>query len=395
MSKDFANCSFLLTPGGTGAIGVIQVDGPGALQIANHCFQPTHGEPLATTDDGRIRFGQLLDNHKAIDDVLAVVMSQQGQWVVRLSCHGGIRVVERILAVLEKLGAPLDDTAMAIDAAWPADNELHRELIDALCHVRTERAARFYSWQMTNLGHTLVDLAARCEADPEAVAQALSGMVDRFGAARTLLTGADVAITGPPNVGKSTLFNRLIGRDAALVSPLAGTTRDWLREPLDFNGVPVNLVDTAGLGADGEDADLEAEASGVAAVESANLHLAVRDACSESIGKLFATLTELPLKSTTVLVINKIDLLSPTQRKALQEACNQSKQVVALSATTGEGLAGLTAAVTQALGVDRLGDQFLAFFTHRQQQATLSIVKILSVEPAKARELIRCGLVGD
>ena len=215
------------------------------------------------------------------------------------------------------------------------------------------------------------------------VAQALSSA--RRG--ERLRDGLWVVIAGPPNAGKSTLLNRLAQREAAIVSPFAGTTRDVIEVHLDLAGYPVNLLDTAGIRASSKDPiEREGMQRARAAAERANLVLWVVDASSGEDG-MAVGLQDGALASGTSrwLVVNKIDLVDPGRRDAIADQCPAAH---CISATSGEGLDRLTSAIVQY--AEECFTREPALVTRERQRVALEAV-LRTLESAARHAEARAG----
>ncbi len=357
----------LLTPPGAGAIGVVRVVGPDAVSLVNQVFRPRGTRTFSRNDGGRLRYGRFVDGEETVDDVIVSVALASDPVTVDICAHGGIRIMERILQTLEGLGAELSETDADRGSVWPAENAVEREALEAISRAKTIRAVRFFSWQRDHLPGHLAKIASMCESDPGQARTALEQVIDGFSAARTLLDGATVVLIGPPNSGKSTLFNRLVGRSAALVSHVAGTTRDWVAQWVDLDGVPVQLVDTAGLRPSAEAIERDAAAASRNIIESADVRVVVLDG-SEELSSDITSSTELSSPdAATVIAASKADL---RHAWALSEiaASHSTKDVAALrvSALAETGLDQLGARILTALGMEPVASPGHALFTARQ-----------------------------
>jgi tRNA modification GTPase len=377
--------SILLTPASAGAIGVVRVVGPDPCTVVNQAFRSKFGKPLSTESVDRLRYGQFVDNAEVIDDVVASVTALNGcRLAVDISAHGGVRIIERILQTLERLGAPACEPFAAIQDVWPARDHIEAEAIEALCRAKTARALRFVAWQRQHLSALLGELAEKVTADQASVRDQLEAVIDRFALARTLLRGAVVAIVGPPNSGKSTLFNCLLGRPAAIVSPTAGTTRDWLAESIELDGIPVTLVDTAGRHEARDALEQLAIEAGRSVAERADVHLLVFDGTQplpdplRDAGKTHG----IPV----VLAANKSDLLA--------RAHHAPDAAALVSAKTGEGVQALVQLLVTSLGFSSWPDEAPSFFTERQVRIARNALSRLRTDPPGTAEAIRRELLG-
>jgi tRNA modification GTPase len=368
------------TPAGRGGIGIVRVSGPGAWEIARaltgrapepgkalHClFRDARGEPL---DEG-------------IALAFKAPRSYTGEDVLELHGHGGPVVMQALLgAVLDagaRLAAPGEYTRRAFlnGRLDLAQAEAVADLIDAASREAVRSALRSlggeFSAAIGALVAGLTELRALTEAtldfpeeevDPlhrtDAGARlarlraALEDVLSRSRRGSLLRSGVQVVLAGRPNVGKSSLLNRLAGEERAIVTPVPGTTRDALREPVQIEGVPILLVDTAGL----RESRDEIERLGMERTEHelarADVVLVVLEA-----GVMQAPERRLPEAARQIRVINKIDLI-PDPRPG------REGDEVRVSARTGAGLDALRAAILEAAGWEAGGEStFLARERH-------------------------------
>ena len=232
----------LLTPPGEGGIGVIRVAGPGAVALAQSMFRGRRPVELAQTA-GQLLYGHLMKGGEPLDEVLVAVVDARPEWgVVEINCHGGIVAVERILAELEARGVrrvPADSSADA-----PLD-AIQREAAVLIPGAPSKAAVRMLLAQYHGeLSRAIREIASLPAGDAAAALDRLSETA-RLGFA--LCRPTRVVIAGSPNTGKSTLFNALIGQARAIVTDIPGTTRDYITETIVIDGLPFELVDTAGL----------------------------------------------------------------------------------------------------------------------------------------------------
>ncbi len=345
-----------LTAPAPGAIAVVGLQGSDAARLAADIARLRDGERPPPLIDDRLYRCRIVDGPDYLDD--AIVVAHDGGTVVEICIHGGPWIVRRLLDQLEQRGgrrvAPED---------WPgpgrAADETVREIDAALLNARTRAQTRWLLGQRTALPRFLEDLrAGRVQPDP--------GMTERARAAVRLVRGLRVALVGPPNAGKSTLANRLIGRERVITSDLPGTTRDWVSETAVLGGWPVTLTDTAGLRSAEDPLEREAIRRGLAAAGRADLALVVFDAVfpCEGIDPWRPDAGALPGGVPQLRVCNKIDLLKAEQRRDV--ASWPGQQSVGISARTGEGIDVLEAAVVGILGLDLLRPDLPTPVTARQ-----------------------------
>ncbi|MFQ5463573.1 MAG: GTPase [Phycisphaerae bacterium] len=415
MSGSPATRCVLLTPPGSGAIAVIRVAGERADDIISNVFTPT-GCGQRPASSGRMGYGTLNRGDEVVDDVLVCRIGGGPEPVWEVCAHGGVRVVERIVELFSEHGACLE-TADG-NRAWDglAHNAIQRDALSALGRVRTVRGLQFLAWQRANLAEALEGLARRWATDSEGAATELHHMVARAGPARTLLEGAEVAIVGPPNAGKSTLLNRLAGRAAALVSDMPGTTRDWVDVKMEVEGVPLRLVDTAGRRVIGSPIECEAIRRGMAAAGRVDLTLIVLDAtCLPEQDPRVDSCGE-AAPGRAMVVLNKMDLVPGFAKRVGQSGVPAAHgtpgdslelvpvlrgwrpvmdgAVIPISAETGHGVAALVDAMLRALGADGDLVGLPTFFCARQVEAARRCLDGAVSQDGDGAALIRHGLIG-
>lgn len=392
MTDRSGNWAALLTPPGVGAIAVIRIAGPDALRIIGELFQPVQRlraskEAGAVLDSDALRYGRILIDGEVVDDVIACRVSTIDLPIVDLSTHGGVRVVERVLEAIEQRGARVTSADALPAVAWPADTLIEEEIVRAWSLAKTTRAVRFLAWQQRSLVAALMNTADLCETDCDAAAKAMRAMLGGFRAAQFLASEATVAIVGPPNSGKSTLFNRLVGRDATIVSQLAGTTRDWVEASIDVGGVPIRLIDTAGLHDEAGDLEEQAIEAGRRAAATADLTVIVFDG-SQPRPDGSGSFTSMLSTAACLTVWNKSDLpRSPNE-------AGDARVEVAVSARTGDGVESLTTAMLKCLGFDEFQDAAPTFFTGRQARVSRAVLATVTSAPGDAARAIREELIG-
>ncbi|MCI6221978.1 MAG: tRNA uridine-5-carboxymethylaminomethyl(34) synthesis GTPase MnmE [Succiniclasticum sp.] len=362
--------SAVTTPLGLGAVGIVRLSGPSSLALAEQMFRPASGKPFRSYAVRTMVYGTVVDETGApVDEVLCVYMkaphSYTAEDVVEFQCHGGTQSLRRILALTYRYGArpaePGEYTRRAflngrIDLvqAEAVMDIIHSRSAAALASaVRQQEGA--LSKELKGIRKALKDVLVHLEAVidypeediedvtyPE-VARAIGtarAETDRLlqGAhtGRILREGLRTAIVGRPNVGKSSLLNKLLRQDRALVSEYAGTTRDVIEEQLVIGGVPILLADTAGI----RETEDFVEKMGVEKsrhlLSQAELVLVVVDAHGALTAEDEEILAAAAGKACLV-VLNKADLgIVPGLREHLAARFG-ADHVLPVSARTGEG----------------------------------------------------------
>jgi tRNA modification GTPase len=420
----------IATPPGEGGIGIIRVSGEKAIDIASRVFAGSGGRTVRDFQTHTLHHGELrAPGGKRIDDVLVAVMKAPRSYtcedVVEFHCHGG------------PLGLRLGMEALLLSGARPAEpgeftkraflngrlDLAQAEAVMDLISARTETGLRVALEQLRGalseelgrlregLVRPLVEVEAGIDFSDEDItfisaqdlAKGVTVVRDRImqlirtaEEGRIVREGVTAVLVGRPNVGKSSLMNALAKADRAIVTPIPGTTRDVLEEFVNVRGIPVRLLDTAGL----REAVGEVEREGVRrsydALARAELVLAVLDG-SEPLGDEDRRLLGLVRGRAAILVVNKSDLpprLEPLQLKGLTE----ENRVVWTSATAGAGLEELRDAIRDAVlkqGFEPSEGVLITHLRHRGalERAHASLEQVLlSVERRMAAEFVAVDL---
>lgn len=366
----------VLTPLAPGAIAVIGLAGPDTETILSRIIcrrsksvsrsrdtaGPNESEVARDWPRDRPILVQLQEGREILDDVVVVLLELHGQIVAEINTHGGVRIVERVLRLLEQQGAVLLSSADFVTAFWQT-TQFEQECDQALQRTESRRLAEWLLAQRVQLPRYL-DRALQGRVTPQEAASFL----DRSRVAIRLLEGIEIAVVGPPNSGKSTLTNRLVGRPRILVSDLPGTTRDWVAETALFQGWPIRLVDTAGVRETGCELEREAIERGQRQAQRADMILHVLDATARFCAG--GPKEVAPLQPPRGLVVlNKLDLLDDARRKSLARNRSLPTNALAVSALTGEGVDLLEERVATLLGLNLLHDDLPTAFLPRQVMA--------------------------
>jgi tRNA modification GTPase len=369
----------IATPPGEGGVGIVRVSGPAAFAIADRLFDTRAGLP-STLSTHTIHYGIVRENGERIDDALLLVFrgprSYTGEDVLELSCHGGPVTLRRVLAAALRAGARLAEPGEFTRRAFLNGRMdlAQAEAVADQIRARTEAAQRvalrqregFLSAEVRRLKDEVVGALAAVEVtidfsdevgdlDYPAMAARLASiraeterLLATAGRGRVYREGVRLAIVGRPNVGKSSLLNTLLRENRAIVTPVAGTTRDVIEETANVCGIPITAIDTAGLR---ETEDL-VERIGVdrarAAAESASLILFVIDG-GEGWTEEDAEIARSLDGRQALWVVNKMDLGGAVA--AQNEARNHAGDfaVVGVSALEGSGVAELERAIADAI----------------------------------------------
>ena len=367
------------TPPGRGGVGVVRVSGPKTPEIAATLVGELPAPRHATLRPFLDSTGTPIDIGIAL--FFPGPLSYTGEHVLELQGHGGTVILEALVTRCLELGArrarPGEFTERAFhnDKIDLAQAEAVADLIDAGSRAAARAAMRSLQGEFSNmvqgLTDEMIDLRAYVEAaidfpeeevdflGDEELRERLATVRGHFeavtaaaGQGRLLRDGMTVVLAGRPNSGKSSLLNRLAGYDAAIVTPIPGTTRDVLRERIDIDGLPLHVLDTAGL-RDSEDA-VEREGVRRAAVEmsKADRVLFVIDCANDPLGQAFAEESaRLPPEVAVTLVFNKIDLGVPLP---VDDTLSGPPRIH-VSALNGTGLAQLRAHLKDCVSFQSAG----------------------------------------
>lgn len=369
----------IATPPGAGGIGVIRVSGPDAFAIVLPIFRQPH-EQHDMPPSHLLTYGQIVDphTHESIDEVLVAFMKAPHTYtredVVEIQGHGGPLVLQRILRLALAQGARMANPGeFTLRAFLNGRLDLAQaEAVMDLIEAQTEAGQRLamqqlrgrVSAQVQEARHTLLGIIARIEASidfpeeevpiprPDELSPLMTREQEQIDA---LLAGAEqgrlyrqglrAAIIGRPNVGKSSLLNALLRADRAIVTPVAGTTRDTVEEVANVSGIPLHLIDTAGITPTADPVEQIGIQRSRAAAETADVILLVFDSSEELLEQDWLVSQELralgddsqPERKPVILVVNKIDCPQRLNGEAVRHLWPLSP-VVRTSMLTGEGL---------------------------------------------------------
>jgi tRNA modification GTPase len=364
------------TPLGEGGLAVIRVSGPGALAIADRCFRPAGRKAVAPSQavTHTLHYGHIVRDGHVIDEVLLSVLRAPRTFtredVVEVSCHGGILSAKSVLDTVLAGGARLAEPGEFTRRAF-VNGRLdltQAEAVADLIQARTDLAMAAANEQLAGrlsqrvgilrdgMLSTLAHIEAHLDFPDEDIApdthetlitrlEASLGFMDQLlrtaNEGRILRQGIRAAIIGRPNVGKSSLLNQLLGHDRAIVSAIAGTTRDTIEATANVRGLPVVFVDTAGLRQAADGIEKEGIRRSHEIVSRAELILHVFDG-SELFGTEDAHYLERFACAKRIVVRNKIDL--PTR---LSLPASFQGPLVEVCSLTGQGIEELKDAIQQ------------------------------------------------
>ena len=363
----------IATAPGRAGIGVVRVSGPAVSAVAAAILGRTLQPRVATLCDFLDTESRSLDSGIAI--FYAAPRSYTGEDVLELQGHGGLAVLQLLLRRCLELGArparpgEFTERAFLNDKLDLAQAESVADLIDASSEAAARSAMRSlageFSERIAKLNRALVELRSLVEATLDFPEEEIN-FLERSGAqqklehlrdevrgllaeaeqGKILRDGAKVVLMGQPNVGKSSLMNRLTGEEVAIVTEIPGTTRDPLRYELAIEGVPVHVIDTAGLRAATDAVEKIGIERAWREIQQADLALLVVDATATSEAHVQVP-AEVSSSLKKIIVFNKIDLLNAAPASNSKP---QGDGVVWVSAKTGKGMHSLRAAILSSIG---------------------------------------------
>ncbi len=376
----------LATPMGTGAIGVIRISGPKAISIVSDCFK---GKNLNEVPTHTLHLGKMMDGKEIVDEVLAAVFiapkSYTGDHTIELSGHGSPYILQRILELLVKNGCrmaqpgeftlraflnkklDLSQAEAVADLIASSSSESHRTAMNQM------RGG--FSKQILDLKERLVNFASLIELEldfseedvefasrPELkhlvsnIVEIITLLLDSFKYGNAIKNGIPTVIAGKPNAGKSTLLNALIKDDRAIVSDIAGTTRDVIEESFVIKGVSFRLIDTAGIRKDSVDV---IENIGIEKtferIQKASIIMYMFDASTTDENSLREELAQFDgINAVIVPVANKTDL-----PEAKNQSYNDELNVIPISCKTSTGLELLEERLVEIIEKDKVKNDII------------------------------------
>ena len=367
------------TPPGVGGIGIIRISGDNALNVAKRIFKAKNKSEIKPFT---IRFGYVVDeNQNALDQVLVSYFkspkSYTGEDVIEINCHGGNVSTREILELVLKNGARLAEPGEFTKRAF-LNGKLdltQAEAVIELINSKSDKESKASYKQLEGLlgakikeiKQDIIDLLVDIEANidypeydieevrRERIYNVLSANVAKletleksFESGKILRDGVSTVIIGKPNVGKSSLLNRLVKEDRAIVTEIAGTTRDTIEEYITIRGIPLKLVDTAGI----HETDDIVESIGVnkskKAIDESELVLLMLDATRE-LSKEDEELLEATKNKNRIILINKIDA-----DKKINKDMFKNDKIIEMSTKTLTGIEELEETIEEMFNISEL-----------------------------------------
>ncbi|MDD5108403.1 MAG: tRNA uridine-5-carboxymethylaminomethyl(34) synthesis GTPase MnmE [Candidatus Omnitrophica bacterium] len=364
------------TAQGQGGIGIVRLSGQRALSIANKIFIPAGKGKVLDFNSYTMHYGKICDGARFVDEAILTVMrkpkSYTRQDVVEINCHGGVLALRKVLDLIlsngARLASPGEFTKRAflngrIDLAQAeAVMDIIQAKTDSALKVSLGQLSGGLSKKINKIRKDLLDVLVSLEASidfpeediqkhdmPElsralkAIDIELNKLLDESYCGRVLREGIHVVICGKPNVGKSSLLNALLKKERSIVTAVAGTTRDTIEEMLDIKGIPVKIVDTAGILKPRDLIEKKAVSRSREHILLADLIIILFDASHRLIEQDRKLIREIKNKNV-IAVINKIDLSQRIEKDQISKAF---PKVVKLCAKNAKNISSLEDAISE------------------------------------------------
>ena len=410
-------CALATAPGG--ALGIIRISGPQSLEILSRIFT----KDLSTAQPNTIHYGHIRNGDEVIDDVLVSVFraphSYTGEDSAEISCHGSRYILSKVIELLIQNGCrmaqPGEFTQRAFlngkmdlsQAEAIADliasgnkathqiamSQLRGNVSSELSRLREQllKLTSLLELELDFSDHEDLEFANRSELLDIAnkINNRITTLAHSFETGQALKNGIPVALVGKTNVGKSTLLNKLLRDDRAIVSSVHGTTRDTVEDTIDLNGITFRFIDTAGI----RQTTNEVEQIGInrtyAAIEKARIVLWIIDAepTTEDIQEMLERCKDKSL----IIIRNKIDIISTSESSSTSDPRLKDIPTVEISAKQGTNIDKLERAIFEAANIPELSEQDIIVTSSRQYQSLVSAHENLS----RVLSGLESGLSGD
>lgn len=404
ITQEFDTIAAISTPPGEGAISIVRLSGDDAVKIANKVYR-SGSKQLSDVDSHTIHYGHIFDpaTEKMVDEVMVSVMRAPKTFtredVIEINCHGGIVVVNQILQLLLRQGARLAEPGEFTKRAFlngrvdlsqaEAVMDLIRAKTDKAMNLALNQLDGNLSSLIRSLRQEILETLAQVEVNidyPEyddveelttrlllEKANQVQGQINQLlltaQQGKILREGLSTAIIGRPNVGKSSLLNHLLAEEKAIVTDVAGTTRDVIEEYVNVRGVPLKLIDTAGI----RDTEDIVEKIGVErsrkALQEADLILLVLNQ-SEALTAADLELLALTQDTKRIILLNKTDLPAKLEQEKLQTVAGDTP-IFAVSVLQNEGLDQLEQAIADLFFAGQTGEKDASYISNTRHIALL------------------------
>ena len=411
----------LATPSGAGAIAIIRLSGKDAITIAAEVFNSIRGKELSKQKSHTVHLGNIVDGNRIIDEVLATVFknpnSYTGENVVEFSCHGSSYIQQEIIQLLLRKGCRMATAGeFTLQAFLNGKMDLSQaeavaDLIasdsKASHQLAIQQMRGGFSTEIEELRIQLLNFASLIELELDfseedvefanreefqklikKITVLLKKLIDSFATGNVLKNGIPVAIVGRPNSGKSTLLNSLLNEERAIVSNIAGTTRDTIEDEITIRGIRFRFIDTAGLRETTDEIEKIGVERALEKLEKSSIYIYLFDSTEMSVLEVKKELDSFTTNSKQLIVANKIDKASTEQLSAIN---NSDLPFLTISAKNKDSLDVLTNSLLDIAGIEALDSNQLMVTNSRHYDVLIKSLEEIS----KVQEGIDNHLTGD
>ena len=401
----------LATPSGPGAIAIIRLSGKDAIKIASLVFNSVLGKKLADQKTHTVHLGNILDGERIIDEVLATLFknpkSYTGENVVEFSCHGSSYIQQEIIQLLLRKGCRMATAGeFTLQAFLNGKMDLSQAEAVADLIASDSKASHQLAIQQMRGGFTteieelrvqLLDFASLIELELDfseedvefasrndfqklikKTTSLLKNLIDSFATGNVLKNGIPVAIIGRPNSGKSTLLNVLLNEDRAIVSNIAGTTRDTIEDEITIDGIRFRFIDTAGIRNTKDEIEKIGVEKALEKLKNSAIYIYLFDSTEMDMNDVKIELESFSTTSSQLIVANKIDKAS---KSVLNTIKNSALPVLSISAKKKESIDQLKKSLLDLAGKEALDKNQLIVTNSRHYDILLkSLEEIIKVQ---------------
>ena len=410
-------CALATAPGG--ALGIIRISGPQTFEILSHVFS----KDLTHTEPNTIHYGHIKADEEIIDEVMVSVFraphSYTGEDSAEISCHGSRFIFNKVLELLIAHGCRMANPGEYTQRAFLngkmdlSQAEAVADLIasgnKATHQIAISQLRGNFSSELSRLREQLLKLTSLLEleldfsdhedlefADRSELLELANKINNRiisiahsFETGQALKNGIPVALIGKTNVGKSTLLNRLLRDDRAIVSSVHGTTRDTIEDTIDLNGITFRFIDTAGIRQTTDEVEQIGINRTYTAIEKARIVLWIID--TEPTGEDIQDILERCNNKSLIIIRNKIDIISTSETSSISDPRLKDIPTIEISAKQGTNIDKLERAIFESANIPELSEQDIIVTSARQYQSLISAHDNLS----RVLSGLESGLSGD
>ena len=411
------NIIALATAPGSGAIAIIRISGPDAIEIVSKKFKPVGKKKLNVQKSHTVHLGHIMDNKTTLDKVLISVFraphSYTGENVAEISCHGSPYIQQQLIQLFLRNGCRMAtpgeftlraflngkmdlSQAEAVADLISSDSKASHEIAmrqmrggfsNEIQELRTEllNFASLIELELDFSGED-VEFADRSQFNQllDKITNVLERLIDSFALGNVIKNGIPVAIVGEPNVGKSTLLNALLNEERAIVSDIAGTTRDTVEDQISIGGINFRFIDTAGIRETQDKVEKIGIARSFEKIDQASLVLYLMEAKNYAKKDMDVLKQQYPNKKILV-VVNKIDEIPAVQLNALK---HENSNIALISAKGGEGINALKEHLLRMTNAGELGKNDTIITNNRHYDSLfMALEAVQKVKEAMEEEL--------